>query len=227
MPGRIPLSFSAVENSRAMCSPIASSSAPPEPSAGPSTAGRRRLDRLLGEYRPRRRQPESPHRDRRRERLRDRERHRGVKERYPDRGRVRQHPRRGRRPRRPGRQRRRRYPQRRRRPRRADRRERLRHHLGRRRRRPPDRRHHRPRCQHRGPDAIRSEWTSANDYDTRIFHIKYGQGGLNGSYTLKVGQTVSNSDNAVDVLSGDTDRDWFFWDSTSDSATPAGDEQSN
>jgi uncharacterized delta-60 repeat protein len=58
--------------------------------------------------------------------------------------------------------------------------------------------------------AIQSEWTSAADYDRRIAHLRNtASGGQNGSIFLIVNDTVFN-DASLDVLTGDTGRDWFF-----------------
>ena len=58
--------------------------------------------------------------------------------------------------------------------------------------------------------AIQAEWTSAADYNTRIAHLSnISPGGRNGNVFLLANQTVLDDD-AVDTLTGDTGRDWFF-----------------
>ena len=62
--------------------------------------------------------------------------------------------------------------------------------------------------------AILAEWTSANNYATRISNLLNG-GGANGSTQLNA-TTVQNDLNAADKLNGsaaapnNTDLDWFF-----------------
>ena len=57
--------------------------------------------------------------------------------------------------------------------------------------------------------AISAEWSSGNNYVTRISHLQgTNPGGLNGGYLL-TSATVSN-DGAADVLSGQGGTDWFF-----------------
>jgi uncharacterized delta-60 repeat protein len=57
--------------------------------------------------------------------------------------------------------------------------------------------------------AIEAEWTSTNNYVTRISHLQgTNPGGLNGAYLLTTA-TVSD-DGAADVLLGQGGTDWFF-----------------
>jgi Ca2+-binding RTX toxin-like protein len=53
-----------------------------------------------------------------------------------------------------------------------------------------------------------AEWQSANDYQTRVSHLRNG-GGLNGSNKLTAGTTVK-VDTSADVLTGNAGLDWFF-----------------
>src|SRR5207245_5320638 len=58
--------------------------------------------------------------------------------------------------------------------------------------------------------AIQAEWASAASYDTRIAHLRnMASGGLNGAVYLIVDTTVF-SDASLDILTGDSGRDWFF-----------------
>ena len=64
--------------------------------------------------------------------------------------------------------------------------------------------------------AVMAEWTSANTYEDRVNFIR-GGGGANGPYLL-VGHDSAEAagfqnvfdDFAVDKLTGDAGRDWFF-----------------
>ena len=56
--------------------------------------------------------------------------------------------------------------------------------------------------------AILAEWTSGNDYVTRVNHIRSGLGQSNG-FSLTAGVTVID-DGVVDELFGGTGLDWFF-----------------
>ena len=53
-----------------------------------------------------------------------------------------------------------------------------------------------------------TEWTSDNDYATRVDNLFNG-GGANDETKLNT-STVLNDANAIDSLTGDTDSDWFF-----------------
>jgi hypothetical protein len=55
--------------------------------------------------------------------------------------------------------------------------------------------------------AIMAEWTSANSYEERVENIAFG-GGANEPYVLN--DTTVFDDGAVDTLTGDAGRDWFF-----------------
>ncbi|MHC4562514.1 MAG: Calx-beta domain-containing protein [Planctomycetota bacterium] len=55
--------------------------------------------------------------------------------------------------------------------------------------------------------AIVDEWTSANDYDTRVANLTNG-GGANGGVTLAVGTSVLD-DGEFDLLRGGSGRDWL------------------
>jgi Ca2+-binding RTX toxin-like protein len=62
--------------------------------------------------------------------------------------------------------------------------------------------------------ALLAEWSSGNDYATRIAHLTMG-GGLNGAYLLKTSSTHSSTDTVhdnglVDKLIGGTGTDWFL-----------------
>jgi trimeric autotransporter adhesin len=56
--------------------------------------------------------------------------------------------------------------------------------------------------------SILAEWQSANDYETRVSHLRNG-GGTNGTHKLVWGTTV-NDDSAADSLTGGAGLDWFF-----------------
>jgi Ca2+-binding RTX toxin-like protein len=64
--------------------------------------------------------------------------------------------------------------------------------------------------------ALLAEWSSSNDYATRIAHLTGTMGGgLNGTYLLKASTTHSSTDTVhdnglIDKLSGGTGTDWFF-----------------
>lgn len=63
--------------------------------------------------------------------------------------------------------------------------------------------------------AILAEWTSGNDYETRVANIRDGLGETDGN-SLSAGVTVFD-DGVVDGLFGGGDRDWFFnFDSAND-----------
>ena len=62
---------------------------------------------------------------------------------------------------------------------------------------------------------LMDEWSSGNDYDTRIANIRTGAGSLAG-VRLEAGQTVHNDDDR-DRLYGSWGRDWHFADLDSDS----------
>ena len=67
--------------------------------------------------------------------------------------------------------------------------------------------------------AIMKEWTRADaDYATRVGHLKGTlAGGLNGVILLN---TATVHDDALeDVLTGSSDRDWFFFDPARDTMT--------
>ena len=56
--------------------------------------------------------------------------------------------------------------------------------------------------------AIMAEWTSANDYATRVAFLLNG-GGVNGTTKLN-STTVQNDSSAADTLASGADIDWFF-----------------
>jgi hypothetical protein len=64
--------------------------------------------------------------------------------------------------------------------------------------------------------ALLAEWTSSNDYATRMAHLTgMMSGGLNGGYLLKASTTHSSTDTVhdnglADKLYGATGMDWFF-----------------
>jgi Ca2+-binding RTX toxin-like protein len=59
-------------------------------------------------------------------------------------------------------------------------------------------------------NGIITEWTSLTPNADRINHIRNG-GGINGSFTLKVGSGATVFDDAAkDSLVGGSERDWFF-----------------
>ncbi|MBX3413332.1 MAG: trypsin-like serine protease [Pirellulales bacterium] len=64
--------------------------------------------------------------------------------------------------------------------------------------------------------AIRDEWTSANDYATRIAHLTgAAAGGLNGEYiltTTPVETATILNDGAIDTLIGGSELDWYWLD---------------
>ena len=64
-------------------------------------------------------------------------------------------------------------------------------------------------------DAIMAEWTSGNDYVTRVNNIRNGLGQSDG-FSLVAGDTVID-DGAIDELYGSSSQDWFFnFDSAND-----------
>lgn len=66
--------------------------------------------------------------------------------------------------------------------------------------------------------ALWSEWRSAVAYATRIAHLTGTQsGGLNGGYLLTPGTTVVDDD-AIDIIFGGSDLDWFWYHSAQDMA---------
>ena len=56
--------------------------------------------------------------------------------------------------------------------------------------------------------AILAEWTSGNDYATRVANIRAGLGQSDG-FSLSAGVTVFD-DGVVDELYGSSGMDWFF-----------------
>jgi Ca2+-binding RTX toxin-like protein len=59
---------------------------------------------------------------------------------------------------------------------------------------------------------VQAEWTSSRPHAVRVANLKSGSGSpdrLNGDAFLQSGATVFDDD-AVDVLFGGSDRDWFF-----------------
>ena len=60
-----------------------------------------------------------------------------------------------------------------------------------------------------------AEWTSGNDYATRVNNIRNGLGQSDGS-SLVAGDTVID-DGVIDELYGSSSQDWFFnFDSAND-----------
>lgn len=57
-------------------------------------------------------------------------------------------------------------------------------------------------------NSIMAEWTSANDYATRVTNLLNG-GGANGTTKLN-NITLQNDSSAADKLTGSADLDWFF-----------------
>jgi hypothetical protein len=57
--------------------------------------------------------------------------------------------------------------------------------------------------------SIFQEWLSGKDYETRVANIKTG-GGLTGGNKLELTTTVLNDAGALDTLTGNAARDWFF-----------------
>lgn len=71
--------------------------------------------------------------------------------------------------------------------------------------------------------AIRNEWTSSSDYNTRVGHLTTTNGGLNGSTRLSA-STVTD-DGAADVLTGNGGLDWFWGNAAEVSALLAGERR--
>lgn len=72
--------------------------------------------------------------------------------------------------------------------------------------------------------AIRREWLSDHDYQTRIENLSgANEDGLNEGCFLILGETVVD-DGHGDVLTGSAGLDWFFFDQDLDRATDLKDE---
>jgi len=72
--------------------------------------------------------------------------------------------------------------------------------------------------------AIRREWLSDHDYQTRIENLSgVTRDGLNDGYFLILGETVEN-DSDDDKLTGSAGLDWFFFEEGRDRATDLNDE---